>query len=256
MIDLRSDRPRFAAPSVRSLRQHVIEELRAAIVQGRIHPGDRLVEAELAADFEVSRGCVREALRGLEKEGFVVSTPYRETRVATTTEEETVEVLLPVRVIIEVFVVRRLAGRLTPEQVVALERVVANMHAAAAEDDRLRLTDLDIEFHRQLLSFVGEPAIQAVWSGIDARARGRFLIDTMGTSDPHAVARLHEEYLRTLRAVPSKDIGKKVVWHIYGDLPRRLRQSGPPLAAQALVDILATEATLREPTEPSYARNT
>ncbi|MHB1415273.1 MAG: GntR family transcriptional regulator [Chloroflexota bacterium] len=237
------DRLHFTAPSVRSLRQHVMEELRTAIVQGRLRPADRLVEAELAADFAVSRGCIREALRGLEKEGFVVSTPYRETRVASTSEEETIEVLLPVRVIIETFVIRRVSGTLTPPQVESLQQVVAAMRVAAATADRLRLTELDIDFHRQLLSFAGEPAIQTAWAGIDTRARGRFLID------PYEVPRLHEEYLQTLLEGPADDIGKKVVHHIYGNLPPRLVTSGPPLAARALVEMLGTsEAEKGEPT--------
>jgi len=48
-----------------------MEELRKAIQEGRIRPGERLLETDLAADFNVSRGCVREALRGLEREGLV-----------------------------------------------------------------------------------------------------------------------------------------------------------------------------------------
>src|SRR5690348_8727350 len=101
-----------------------MEELRKSIQDGRMRPGERLLEAELANEFNVSRGCVREALRGLEREGLVVSLPYRETRVATTTEEEVVEVLLPIRVVIEIFVARKLVGRLPQQQIVILEQVI------------------------------------------------------------------------------------------------------------------------------------
>jgi DNA-binding GntR family transcriptional regulator len=52
---------------------HAYEQVRVAIVEGRYSPGDRLVEARLAAELGLSRTPVREALRLLQAEGLVVS---------------------------------------------------------------------------------------------------------------------------------------------------------------------------------------
>ena len=46
----------------------VIEQIRAAILDGFYQPGERLLEAEVAAEFKVSRSPVREALQALESE--------------------------------------------------------------------------------------------------------------------------------------------------------------------------------------------
>jgi DNA-binding GntR family transcriptional regulator len=46
--------------------------LRAAIVEGRYAPGERLIEVKLASELEASRGPIREALRRLDAEGLVV----------------------------------------------------------------------------------------------------------------------------------------------------------------------------------------
>ena len=238
------ERATFTAPSVRSLRQHVIEELRSAILQGRIQPGDRIVEADLAQQFAVSRGCVREALRGLEKEGLVVSSPYRETRVASTTEEEVVEVLLPIRVVIETYVARQLTGRLESRQVAALEQIIEAMRSAAAAGDKRRLTELDIDFHRRLLTFVDKPAIQAMWTGIDTRVRGKFLLDTLA-SDPEDVVRLHENLLAELRSGQQDTIGAALVRHIYGALPSRVMQNGVPPAIRTLAEVLGVGDPIR-----------
>jgi DNA-binding GntR family transcriptional regulator len=54
----------------------VIIQIRAAILDGLYGPGDRLMEADLAEKFHVSRSPVREALQALESEGTVVATPY------------------------------------------------------------------------------------------------------------------------------------------------------------------------------------
>jgi DNA-binding GntR family transcriptional regulator len=54
----------------------VVNQIRAAILDGLYKPGDRLPEADLAAKFHVSRSPVREALQALESEGTLVATPY------------------------------------------------------------------------------------------------------------------------------------------------------------------------------------
>ena len=54
----------------------VIYQIRAAILDGLYKPGDRLLEADLAAAFHVSRSPVREALQALEGEGTLSATPY------------------------------------------------------------------------------------------------------------------------------------------------------------------------------------
>ena len=54
----------------------VINQIRAAILDGLYGPGDRLLEADLAEKFHVSRSPVREALQALESEGTLVAAPY------------------------------------------------------------------------------------------------------------------------------------------------------------------------------------
>src|ERR687884_594423 len=49
----------------------VATHVRRAIMIGRLHPGDRLIEQALAAELRMSRGPVRDALRQLEQEGLV-----------------------------------------------------------------------------------------------------------------------------------------------------------------------------------------
>src|SRR5215472_394233 len=55
----------------------VVEAVIKAAAEGQILPGDRVVEADIANELNVSRVPVREALRLLESQGIVVNTPYR-----------------------------------------------------------------------------------------------------------------------------------------------------------------------------------
>ena len=60
----------FDIQSHRPLREIVYEELRNLILTGKIKPGTRMMEIELAEDMGVSRTPIREAIRKLEKRGF------------------------------------------------------------------------------------------------------------------------------------------------------------------------------------------
>ena len=70
------------------LSQAVVDELRAAIIGGAYAQGERLVEEEVAARFDVSRNPIREALHTLSTEGFVVVEPRRGARVASVTAQQ------------------------------------------------------------------------------------------------------------------------------------------------------------------------
>ena len=65
-----------------SLAAGAYEVLLQAIVSGTLAPGSRIRDGELAAQLQISRMPVREALKRLESEGLVETVPNRETRVA------------------------------------------------------------------------------------------------------------------------------------------------------------------------------
>ena len=82
--------------SYQPLREVVCETLREAIRGGVLKPGERLMEIQLADELGVSRTPVREAIRKLELEGYVIMLPRRGTYVAN----------LSIRDINEVFEIR------------------------------------------------------------------------------------------------------------------------------------------------------
>src|SRR6476659_7823713 len=84
-------------------REQVVAALRDAIVAGQLEDGERLIEDKIARELKTSRGPVREALRQLEHEGFVVSYPYRGAVVLGVSDEEVQDVLIPIRLTLERF---------------------------------------------------------------------------------------------------------------------------------------------------------
>ncbi len=94
MLDSRIDR------SKATLAHQVEETLRRQIVRGDRPIGSRLNEAEIAANLDVSRGPVREALQRLARDGLVVIEPHRGASVRTLNREDVVE-LFVLRVALE-----------------------------------------------------------------------------------------------------------------------------------------------------------
>jgi len=68
--------PKFTPVPVVTRRDHVVMALRRSILAGQIPPGTQLVESGLAAEFGVSRGLLREAIRELIESGLVINRPY------------------------------------------------------------------------------------------------------------------------------------------------------------------------------------
>ena len=102
------------------LRDVVFENLRGAIVEGRLKPGERLMEVQLAEQLGVSRTPVREAIRKLELEGLVVMLPRKGAYVANMSLKDLIDVL-EIRASLEGLAASLAAERITDEDIKKLE---------------------------------------------------------------------------------------------------------------------------------------
>lgn len=103
--------------------QSVYERIRAAIAEGRFRPGVRLVEQRLAEEFEVSRTPVREAIRLLEAEGLVVTSPNRGAMVRELSLDD-VRDSYELRARLESYAAARAATRIGPQHIERIEQAV------------------------------------------------------------------------------------------------------------------------------------
>lgn len=131
------------------LRVAVLDTLREQIVSGRYLPGDRLLEEEVAAELEVSRNPVREALQALAVEGFVDIEPRRGARVTTITPKRAHE-LFELRLPLEALVADLAAQRRSPDQMAELQSLVERGLAATKSGDLQGLPDMNRRFHALL----------------------------------------------------------------------------------------------------------
>lgn len=132
----------------------VAAELRRLIVTGHWPQGHRLVETKVAEQLGVSRNPVREALRSLEADGFVVHEPRRGARVAVLEPAEVAQ-LLEVRGALEELAAGLAARRRTEAQVAELHTLVTKGTAIASGGDLTELPALNTRFHQLLTEASG-----------------------------------------------------------------------------------------------------
>ncbi|MDU4960856.1 MAG: GntR family transcriptional regulator [Sporomusaceae bacterium] len=132
--------------SYKPLREVVAETLREAIINGVLKPGERLMEIQLAEELGVSRTPVREAIRRLELEGFVVMVPRRGTYVTDLSIKDINEVY-EIRTVLDVLAAGLAAERITEEELEELERLLVQISDLAEQNNVEKLIEYDSLFH-------------------------------------------------------------------------------------------------------------
>ena len=133
----------------------VHEAIKARIIDGRLPPGAKVLEAELALELGLSRTPVREALIRLQSEGFCEPAPPRGLRVAPLSMRDVREIN-EVLACLEAEAAGRLANRHPgPEEMAQLDAAIAAMDAALEAEDRAAWSEADLRFHRLILELCG-----------------------------------------------------------------------------------------------------
>ncbi|WP_306920042.1 GntR family transcriptional regulator [Arthrobacter globiformis] len=130
----------------RPLRETVRDTLRTRIFEGHYAPGTRLVERDLAAEFNVSRLPVREALRMLRQEGLLSDRGARGAEVSSLSPKD-VEDLFDVRQSLEVLACRLAAVRATPEDLSYLDGLLDEADGHLAKGAVMEAHRANSEFH-------------------------------------------------------------------------------------------------------------
>jgi DNA-binding GntR family transcriptional regulator len=194
-------------PRKRARPQQVYERLRALIIAGRLAPGARIVETDVASRLGVSRTPVRGALQRLQQEGYVVDSPtLQQTRptVAPLTSEDAREVFLLVGALEGLAAFRAALGPTGERAALASALAVINDDFAAAavapRPDHTRIFDLDERFHRTYMKAAG-PRVRSLHDTVKPQAeRYERLYVSMLTSELHASVAEHRAIVKAIRA--------------------------------------------------------
>ncbi len=136
--------------------------IRSAILSGRIRPGERLVEAELARNLHISRGPIREALALLSKDGLVTNVP-RHGKFVQDLSPRLVDELYSLRRVIEPYAATRVIERLDDGARDQLEGALGSIAAAVSAEDAQRLAHQDLAFHELIYTLADHELLRRTW---------------------------------------------------------------------------------------------
>jgi DNA-binding GntR family transcriptional regulator len=186
------------APMANLKSQAIYASLRERILSNDIPPGTRLVMRDVANQYDASDIPVREALRMLERDGLVETTPYRGARVTTLTAKEVEETYF-IRSHLESIATGLAAERITNAELAHLDVLMDRMQAAVEAHDGPRFSEVNHEFHRTIVASCGNDMLRELTMDIWQRHSGfqrvfRMVPDRAATSQ-----REHEGIMAALR---------------------------------------------------------
>ncbi len=147
--------------SYKPLRELVLEAIRDAIINGTLKPRERLMEIQMAEELGVSRTPIREALRKLELEGFIVMIPRKGAFVADMTFKDIADIF-EIRAALEGLAAALAAERITDEELEKMERHLVEKADAIARGDMERLVEVDTEFHESIYKASRNDRLQGI----------------------------------------------------------------------------------------------
>jgi len=211
--------------------QHIIDQIRDAIFDGRLKPGDKLPsERELIEKFKVSKATLREALRSLEVLGFleirkgvsggafVIEVDMTKARDSFTNfllfKNLSLKDLSEVRLLLEPYIAEKATLAITKEDLHRLEKLIKDSGHAIKNDIDFGSRRDEIEFHRIIASITGNPILMFILDFVE-----NLLIDTKEILKPGKefsgkVLRAHKRIYSGLLERDVKKVHEEMVRHI------------------------------------------
>jgi DNA-binding GntR family transcriptional regulator len=207
-----------------SQRKRVCHILREAIISGELKAGTQLKQDELAKHFKCSPGPIREALRDLESEGLVEHFLNRGVYVASITNDEIINVLLPIRYILESTSLREASKRFSKRDIVQLEDQIKIMKEGAKTKNIRMVNEADIKFHVITMEVAASDHSLQLWKSVLSRIRLEFY--RLGPQPTLSQQEIDHRILLDvlLSGIPSK-IDKALHEHIITTVTKKLNKS-------------------------------
>jgi DNA-binding GntR family transcriptional regulator len=196
-----------------SLREQIARKIRHAIMAGLLKPGDRLVETTIAKQMGTSRAPVREAIRLLEEEGYVVIVPRKGSFVITLTRQD-IEEIFTLRTALESLAIELMLARIDLHPIEALEALVEEMRQAAGKNDLAQVVDRDHAFHLWIVNHSRNSRLIRTWLQMSSQLRLFLSIKDQLYHNLNDVVATHDPIIKAIRAGDLELAKQTLVDHI------------------------------------------
>jgi len=137
-----------------TLRERIVAFVKDSIINGRLKPGERVPEHEIAENFGISRTPIREAFRQLESEGFITVIPRKGAVVSPITAKDVSE-FYAIKSLLEGYAAGLACTKFTEKELKKLTQINKQMQKCATKNDVQGFYRLDNQFHEIFLSSCG-----------------------------------------------------------------------------------------------------
>lgn len=221
--------------SYRPLRELVLDAIRGAIMNGTLQPRERLMEIQLAEELGVSRTPIREALRKLELEGFIVMVPRKGAYVSDLSFKDIADVF-EIRAALEGLAAGLAAERITDEELESMERLLVEKQEAITQEDISKLVEVDTKFHELMYQASRNVRLGNIISNLREQIQ-RFRLTSL--SYPGRDKLSLEEHKKIVEAIQARDY----------QLARQLAQEHIENAENVLIECLKLDISNKEVSE-------
>ncbi len=188
--------------SYQPLREIVCENLRDAIKKGILEPGERLMEVQLADELGISRTPVREAIRKLEQEGYVIMMPRRGTYVSNISEGDVKEIF-EIRSALESLAAGLAARRIEQNELEDLQSLLNEIEGYIKQNNIEKIVETDVKFHGLLYQVSRNNRLVGIINNLKEQlARFR----TLSMSYPGRLQATFEEHSEMVEAISNGDV--------------------------------------------------
>ena len=165
--------------SYKPLRKQVYEVLRETILSGKLKPGEKITEVEIAEKLNVSRTPVREAIRMLELEELIVIVPQRGVFVAGVKSIKEINDIFEVRAKLEGLAAKLAAQNITEDQLKKINSYAEKIKECINDNDLQRSIEIDISFHQAIYEAANNKWLQKMLDSLFEKIT-RFRASSLG----------------------------------------------------------------------------
>jgi len=181
------------------LRDKICDVLRTWILDGKLKPGERIVELTLARELNVSRAPLREALWLLEKQGLVQIRAHHGAFVTQLSEQDIREIF-EIRELLETHAAKKIRAAASDGAVRSVLRsALADLESACRARDIRLFSSADLQFHQTLWELSGNRHLQTVLNDMSTRFFGYELIRDLPHSEKFRFDHMAEEHRKLVK---------------------------------------------------------
>lgn len=206
-----------ALPALRpaALRQNIAEIVRNLLLEGRFAPGEEVSDSALAAEFQVSRGPVREALLILAEEGLIVHAHNRGFRVPELKERD-IEQIAQTRLPLETLALELAREHTSPSAIKELNRLSASLLEEFRRGGISVCARADLAFHQRIWELSGNQWLSAALRRICIPYFAYVAAFQLGRQDQTAelMEEMHRRYIEYLSGNSQQSAQECVAFHL------------------------------------------